>query len=32
MEDIRILSYNVFLRPPPVHDKFSDYKEEVRNN
>ncbi|KAL6613511.1 hypothetical protein LY90DRAFT_669680, partial [Neocallimastix californiae] len=28
MEDIRILSYNVFLRPPPVHDKLSDYKEE----
>ncbi|ORX87660.1 hypothetical protein BCR32DRAFT_274268 [Anaeromyces robustus] len=28
MENIRILSYNVFLRPPPVHDKLSDYKEE----
>jgi len=28
MENIRILSYNVFLRPPPVHDNGSDYKEE----
>jgi len=28
MEKIKILSYNVFLRPPPVHDKLSDYKEE----
>jgi len=28
MEDIRILSYNIFLRPPPVHDKLSDYKDE----
>jgi len=29
MEDIKILSYNIFLRPPPVHDKLSDYKDEV---
>ena len=29
MENIRILSYNIFLRPPPVHDKSSDYKNEV---
>jgi len=28
MEKIRIISYNIFLRPPPVHDKLSDYKEE----
>jgi len=28
MENIRILSYNIFLRPPPVHDKLSDYKDE----
>lgn len=28
MENIRILSYNIFLRPPPVHDKSSDYKNE----
>jgi len=28
LENVRILSYNLYLRPPPIHDDWSDYKNK----
>jgi len=28
MKNVKILSYNLYLRPPPIHDEWSDYKNK----